>query len=82
MLATGETLEIILPDVFTHNFTNLSISINKRKLKINKSSSKRLIDNQYLPNKINKFIPNFKFIDDNIITKIIRKFKHFLKLTK
>jgi hypothetical protein len=77
-MSNSKTIEVKLPNVFTHNFKSLSISINERVLKIKKSDSKILLNNKYYPKHIIDFY-DFKTSESNTLKKLYFNFIILIK---
>lgn len=73
-MSKGEIINVTMPNVFTHNFKELSISLNERILNIRKSDSKLLINNKYFPKNIIMGFPNYKTLIIHIVDKLFRRF--------
>jgi hypothetical protein len=77
-MANGETITIEIPNIFTHNFKTLSISIDDRDINIKKSESKILLNNKYYPKHILKY-NNVYHEESNNLVKLYKNLKNYIK---
>src|SRR4029079_12704083 len=75
----GEVSTIERADVFTRNFTDLSISIKNSTMNIKKSDSKVLMNNEYQPVTIHSSTDPINGMNDTAITNLARRAKFFMK---
>jgi hypothetical protein len=71
-------LDTVQPETFSKNFANLTLRIINRNVKIQRSYSKVLVGNDYLPKHINDKTFPLK-VSDSLITQMVRRCRYLLK---